>query len=238
MKRIIRSYWRVCSQRQLEIRMRHAYRADRKRRDRCGAGGLGDEPPPERTGRRTCGARAWAGRRTLAQRALGLVVFPIAELEHESSGLVSHGGRSSGRPRRLFSAARGHALHRALRGESRRTDTHPMRGAVAQAQAGGAKTVRADPGHPLRGNNVVVATGPYQVPRSTLPLGRACSSCMQPSIAIRCSCPPAPYWWSAPGIRACRSPRSCVVRNAGCSFRSVRTNGSSVAIGARIAYGG
>ncbi len=59
-----------------------------------------------------------------------------------------------------------------------------------------------------------------------------------PPTAIPASCPRGRCWWSAPALRAHRSPTNFCARESASTFRSARTTGLPDAIAARISSGG
>ena len=77
----------------------------------------------------------------------------------------------------------------------------------------------------LTADQVVVATGPYQVPAHRRRIGRAAArrhraAALARSTAGRASCPPARCWSSAPASPAARSPRTCTWPGARCTWPS------------------
>ena len=125
-----------------------------------GQAGLAMSTVLQRARPRARRAGAAAGRGTLADGALGVVALPVPELVPRTAGLLLLGRR----PERLRALARDPACHRGLRGEHACAGARAHRGHRAREDDGG--FVLSLPDGTIHARRVVVATGPFQRPRS------------------------------------------------------------------------
>ena len=144
--------------RSLNPRVVEYARAPRRCRQRGRPGRVRDERDATAARPRACGARATAGRRTVADRALGLAALPVPELVTRAARLRLLGRR----PQRLRALARDPGGSRTTPADTRAPVREHTGVTGLRADDGG--FVLSVPDGAIHARHVVVATGPFQRP--------------------------------------------------------------------------